>query len=542
MEFDVVIVGAGPSGLATAIKLKQLALVQNQALSVCVLEKGAEVGAHILSGAIFDTRALDELLPNWQALNAPSGTSVTQDVLYYLRDAAGSIKIPHLFTPNSLKNTQHRILSMGNLCRWLAAQAEDLGVDIYPGFPAAELILEDGHVKGVITKDMGIDAQGQPKDNFEPGMALLAKYTILAEGSRGHLGKQVISAFNLDYDSDSQHYAIGFKEIWDINPEHHQPGLVIHTAGWPLNTESSGGGYLYHAENNQVYVGLIVDLNYQNPHLNPYKEFQKFKHHPIIKDHLSHAKRVSYGARSITKGGFNALPKMTFPGGMLVGCNAGTLDVSKLKGNHTAMKSGMLAAEYVFSQLFENTKEKCPTEFDSFIQGSWLFKELKQTRNFAPSLHKFGPIFGGMVNFCEQNILRGHVMWTLRNHSEDYKQLKTINDSSNITYEKPDNYLSFDLLSSVYLSNTDHTENQLNHLKLKDNAIPISVNLPYYNEPAQRFCPAGVYEVIESNGGPEFKINSQNCIHCKTCDIKDPSQNINWSTPEGGGGPNYPNM
>lgn len=542
MEFDVVIVGAGPSGLATAIKLKQLAQQNSKDISVCVLEKGAEVGAHILSGAVFDTQSLDELIPNWAALTPPAGIPVEQDHLYYLKDAHHAIKIPNMFAPKSLKNEGHRILSMGNLCRWLATHAEDLGVEIYPGFPAAELIIEDNQVKGVITQDMGRDADGQPKENFELGMALRATHTVLAEGSRGHLGKQVISRFALDHQSDPQHYAIGFKEIWDINPEQHQPGLVVHTAGWPLQQNCSGGGYLYHAQDNQVYVGLIVDLNYKNPHLNPFKEFQQFKHHPIIKQYLTNGKRVSYGARSITKGGANSLPQMQFPGGLIVGCDAGTLNVAKLKGNHTAMKSGMLAADYIAQQLNTDASCEAPGNYDALLQDSWLHRELSNTRNFGPALHKFGSVLGGIVNFFEQNVCNGRVPWTIQDLNEDYKQLDKTANSQNIIYDKPDNQLSFDLLSSVYLSNTHHTENQPNHLKLTDEDIPISFNLPRYSEPSQRFCPAGVYEIISSEGKDEFKINSQNCIHCKTCDIKDPSQNINWSPPEGGGGPNYPNM
>lgn len=544
MEFDVVIVGAGPSGLATACQLMQLAQKNEKELMVCVVEKGSEVGAHILSGAVFEPTAMNELFPDWKEKGAPLNTAVTDDDIYYFTSDTKSTKLPHISVPKTMHNDGNYIVSMGNVCRWLAEQAEQLGVEIFPGFPAQEVIYnEDGSVGGIITGDMGLDVEGNPKDSFEPGMELRAKYTVFAEGCRGHLGKELIAKFGLDKDSSPQHYGLGFKEIWDIDPDKHQEGLVVHSAGWPLNSDTNGGGYLYHAENNQVFVGLIVDLNYSNPHLSPFDEFQRYKHHPTISQYLEGGKRVSYGARAMAKGGFNSLPKMTMPGGLLVGCDAGTINYAKIKGNHTAMKSGMLAAEAIFEAI--ESGDEGGKELTSFVdkyKNSWLYDELYNTRNFGPAMHKFGTFLGGAYNTIDQNFFGGKLPFNFKDDSLDHAQLKLAAEAPIINYPKPDNVLSFDKLSSVFISNTNHAEEQPCHLKLADAGIPISVNLPKYAEPAQRYCPAGVYEVESTDDGDKFVINSQNCIHCKTCDIKDPSQNIIWVTPEGTGGPNYPNM
>ncbi len=520
MEFDVVIVGAGPAGLSTACRLMQLANEKDQELMVCVVEKGSEVGAHILSGAVFEPRALTELFPDWKEKGAPLNTPVTKDEIYLLSNENDAKKLPNAMTPKTMHNEGNYIVSMGNVCRWLAEQAEALGVEVFPGFPAAEIIYnDDGSVGGVITGDMGIGANGEHKDSYMPGMELRAKYTVFAEGSRGHLGKELIEKFELDKEATAQHYAIGFKEIWDIDPSLHQPGLVIHTAGWPLDN-ASGGSYLYHAEDNQVLVGLIVDLDYKNPYLSPFHEFQRLKHHPLFSQYLKGGKRISYGARAITKGGLNSLPKMTFPGGFLVGCNAGTLNFAKIKGNHTAMKSGMIAAESIFDAI--NSSGSSPQEVTSFSENfshSWLHKELHRSRNFGPAIHKFGNFWGGAFNTIEQNIFGGNMFVTLKDDTPDYAKMETVDSHEKIVYPKPDDELSFDKLSSVFLSNTNHEEDQPCHLQLKDKSIPIEVNLPKFDEPAQRYCPAGVYEVVEEAGQPKFQINAQNCIHCKTCDI-----------------------
>lgn len=546
--FDVVIVGAGPAGLSTACRLMQLAQEKQQELTVCIVEKGSEVGAHILSGAVFEPRALNELFPDWAERNAPLNTLAIKDDIYLLNSASSGIKLPNFSVPQTMMNDGNYIVSMGNICRWLAEQAETLGIEIFPGFAAQSIIYnDDNSVAGIITGDMGLDSKGESKDSFMPGMELRAKYTVFAEGCRGHLGKEVIEKFKLDEHSAPQHYGIGFKEVWDIPAENHQEGLVVHTAGWPLDSNTHGGGYLYHAENNQVFVGLIVDLNYSNPHLNPFKEFQRYKHHPKISQYLKGGTRVSYGARAMAKGGFNSLPKMTMPGALLVGCEAGLINFAKIKGNHTAMKSGMIAAESIAQTLLidggiEEKGGEELTHFTRLFKQSWLYDELYRTRNFGAALNKFGSIFGGAYNTLDQNFFSGKLPFNFKDATLDHEQLKTADKMPTINYSKADNKLSFDLLSSVYLSNTNHEENQPCHLQLKDDLIPLTINLMEYNEPAQRYCPAGVYEVNPSGEGHSFVVNAQNCIHCKTCDIKDPSQNITWVPPEGAGGPNYSNM
>ncbi|WNC74306.1 electron transfer flavoprotein-ubiquinone oxidoreductase [Thalassotalea psychrophila] len=544
MEFDVVIVGAGPSGLSTACKLMQMAQEKDQELMVCVVEKGSEVGAHILSGAVLEPRSMNELFPDWKERGAPLNTPVNGDDIYLLNSSEKGIKLPGFAVPKTMHNDGNYIVSMGNVCRWLAEQAEGMGVEIFPGFPAQDVIYEDGKVAGIITGDMGLDAEGNQKDSYMPGMELRAKYTVFAEGCRGHLGKELISKFNLDADKQPQHYGIGFKEIWDIDPELHQEGLVVHTAGWPLEGDTTGGGYLYHAENNQVFVGLIIDLNYSNPHLSPFDEFQKLKHHPKFSQYLKGGKRVSYGARAIAKGGFNSLPKMTMPGAVLVGCDAGTINFAKIKGNHTAMKSGMLAGETIFNAIAGGDEGGNDlTAYTDNFKASWLYDELYNTRNFGAVMHKLGTFLGGAYNTLDQNFFGGKLPFNFSDNSYDHESLKLASECAVINYAKPDGVLSFDKLSSVFLSNTNHEEEQPCHLKLADMNIPISVNLAKFAEPAQRYCPAGVYEIEEDEAGEKkFVINSQNCIHCKTCDIKDPSQNITWVTPEGTGGPNYPNM
>ena len=542
MEFDVVIVGAGPAGLSSACRLMQLAAESGTEINVCVVEKGSEIGAHIISGAILEPTALDELYPDWKERGAPVNTPVTGDDVYYLTGEQAATKVPGLFVPSPMHNKGNYIVSLGELCRWLGEQAEAMGVNIFPGFAAADVIYEDGRVAGVITGDMGVAENGEHKPTYEAGYELRARYTIFSEGCRGSLGKQLMHKFDLRSDSDPQHYGIGLKEVWAIDPEKHQEGLVVHTTGWPLDNKTEGGGFLYHAANNQVYVGYILALNYSNPHLNPFKEFQRWKHHPKISHYLAGGERVSYGARAVNKGGLQSLPKLSFPGGVLAGCDAGFLNGAKIKGSHTAMKTGMLAAEGVFAALQSAEPDDSVGNYEQLIKDSWVYDELYTARNFAPAQHKFGNLLGAAFIWLDQNIFRGRLPFTLHNTDPDHAALEKAAASPVIEYPSPDGKLSFDLLSSVFLSSTNHAENQPIHLQLLDPAVPLTKNLPMYDEPAQRYCPAGVYEIVEDGGEKRFQINSQNCVHCKTCDIKDPAQNINWTVPEGGGGPNYPGM
>ncbi len=546
MEYDVVIVGGGPSGLAAAIRLKQKAATAGKEISVCLVDKGSEIGAHILSGAVFEPRSLNELFPNWKELGAPLKTAVVRDELHMLTSETAGVKLPNLFVPKTMHNEGNYVISLGNLCRWLEEQAVAAGVEIYPGFAAQETIVEDGVVKGIQVGDMGIDRDGSHKPDFAPGIELRAKYTLFAEGCRGHLGKRLLKQFKLDEEVDPQHYGIGIKEVWDAPAGKHQPGLVVHGAGWPLDvlgTGNTGGWFLYHADNNQILVGLIVDLSYSNPYLSPFDEFQRLKHHPVLKQYLEGGKRLSYGARAIAKGGFNSLPKMVFPGGALIGCDLGTMNFSKIKGSHTAMKSGMIAAEaYADALLAGDEGGTALQAFPEAFKQSWLYDELYRSRNFGPAIHKFGALFGGAFNWIDQNIFGGKIPVTLHDTTPDYATLKLAKDSTQIAYPKPDNKLSFDKASSVFMSSTNHEEHQPVHLKLTDPSIPIAKNLPLYAEPAQRYCPVGVYEVLGEGANARFQINAQNCVHCKTCDIKDPSQNITWVAPEGSGGPNYAGM
>jgi len=545
MEFDVVIVGAGPSGLATACKLLQLAQEKGQELSVCVVEKGSEVGAHILSGAILEPTALNELFPDWQSMGAPLTAPVVRDEMHILTSSTGGMSLPNFAIPKPMHNEGNYIVSLGNVCRWLAEQAENLGAEIFPGFAASEVLYhEDGSVKGIATGDMGVSETGEQKDSYMQGMELHAKYTVFSEGCRGHLGKQLIEKFSLDLETTSQHYGIGIKELWDIDPAKHQPGLVVHGSGWPLTKGANGGFFLYHGDNNQVTVGIIIDLSYDNPHLSPFDEFQRLKHHPVLKQHLEGGSRVSYGARAVEKGGLFALPKMSLPGALLIGCDAGTMNFAKIKGSHTAMKSGMLAAETLFEAITNGDQGKQDLlAYGVKFKQSWLHEELYKARNFGAAMHKFGMWLGGAFNWFDQNIFGGKLPVTLKDNTPDYAQLKPAAQMPKIEYPKPDGITSFDKLSSVFISGTNHEENQPCHLTLKDASLPLGINLSMWDEPAQRYCPAGVYEVLENESGDKtFQINSQNCVHCKTCDIKDPSQNITWVVPEGAGGPNYPNM
>ncbi len=545
MEVDVVIVGAGPAGLATACRLGQIAQETGQEISVVVVEKGSEVGAHILSGAVFEPSAMNELFPEWKEQGAPLNTPVTEDDIYYMLSLNGAQKVPNLFVPKTMHNEGNYIVSLGNVCRWLGEQAEGLGIEIFPGFAASEVLYnEDGSVKGIATGDFGIGLDGEKKDGYMPGMELHAKYTIFAEGCHGSLGKELMQKFDLRKDAEPQHYGLGIKELWDIDPAKHQPGLVVHTAGWPLTESgSAGGGFLYHLDNNQVALGLITDLGYNNPHVSLFDEMQRWKTAPVVKQYLEGGKRVCYGARAISKGGVQSLPKMTFPGGLLVGCDAGTLNFAKIKGSHTAMKSGMVAAEVLAKALTAGKTGEELTEYKTEFEESWAYKELYMQRNFGPAQHKLGNLVGSAFAFLDINVLNGKLPFTLKDPKPDYEGMMLASNAPKISYPKPDGVISFSKLDSVFLSNTNHEEDQPCHLQLKDPSIPLSVNLPKWDEPAQRYCPAGVYEIVEEEGGDKrFQINAQNCVHCKTCDIKDPSQNINWVTPEGTGGPNYPNM
>ncbi len=545
MEFDVVIVGGGPAGLSAACRLMQLAESAGTEISVCLVEKGSEIGAHILSGAILEPTALNELFPDWQERGAPVNNPVTDDVIYYMVNNTNRIKIPSMFVPKDAHNQGNHAISLGNLCRWLGEQAEALGVDIFPGFAASEILYNDeGTVVGVATGDKGIAADGKHKGTFEPGYELRAKYTIFAEGCRGHLGKQLISKFELDTNSATQHYAIGLKELWSIDPSQAKPGRVMHSVGWPLGHFSgapTGGTFLYHLPDNQVSLGMLVDLSYSNPHLSPFDELQRLKHHPEIAQVLQGGERISYGARAQLKGGIQALPRLSVRGAVLTGDDAGFLNALKLKGIHTAMKSGMLAADAVFEEVAAGHSGTQASSYQARFEASWLYEELHRVRNVGPALHKFGVLIGAAYSFVEQ-FFNGKQGWTLQDKTPDHATLKPANKSNKIDYPKPDGVLSFDKLSSVFLSNTNHEEDQPCHLTLLDPELPIRDNLPMFDEPAQRYCPAGVYEVIEESGTTRFQINAQNCVHCKTCDIKDPAQNITWIVPEGTGGPNYPNM
>tara|TARA_B100000925_G_scaffold86085_1_gene61707 strand:- start:4181 stop:5806 length:1626 start_codon:yes stop_codon:yes gene_type:complete len=541
MEYDVVIVGAGPSGLSTAIKLRQLCLENQCDISVCVLEKGSEVGAHILSGAVLEPRALNELFPDWKERGAPLNTPVTSDQFLFLTQK-NSFKLP---TPPQMNNHGNFIISLGNLCRWLAEQAEALGVEIYPGFAASEILFnEDGSVKGVATGDMGRGKDGTETENFTPGIELHAKQTIFSEGSRGSLTKVLFERFNLRSDADPQTYAIGIKELWEVEPEKHQEGLALHSVGWPIDSSTYGGSFIYHLEGNQVSVGYVIGLDYKNPHLSPFDEFQRFKTHPKIRPLFEGGRRIAYGARALNEGGFQSIPKLTFPGGLIVGCGAGFLNVPKIKGTHTAMKSGMTAAEAV-ENAFRTRGLEPGAEIDDYkarLEKTWLWDELHKVRNIRPGFR--AGLMLGLINAGIDTILfRGKAPWTLRNH-HDHETLQLAAHCQKIDYPKPDGVVSFDKPSSVFLSNTNHEENQPVHLKLNNSSVPVNFNLRLYDAPEQRFCPAGVYEIIADEEGenPQLQINAQNCVHCKTCDIKDASQNINWVVPEGGGGPNYPNM
>jgi electron-transferring-flavoprotein dehydrogenase len=542
MEFDVVIVGAGPAGLSAACRLMQLAAESGGELNICIVEKGSEVGAHIISGAILQPTALNELFPDWQERGAPVKTAVSGDDVWYMTSDSRAQKVPGILVPAPMHNKGNYIISLGDLCRWLGDQAEAMGVNIFPGFAASEVIYEDGRVAGVVTGDMGVAETGEHKPTFEAGYELRARYTIFSEGCHGSLGKQLMQQFNLRENADPQHYGIGLKEIWSIDPDKHQEGLVVHTAGWPLDNQTEGGGFLYHAANNQVYVGYIVALNYSNPHLDPFKEFQRWKHHPKIRQYLEGGERVSYGARAVNKGGLQSLPKVSFPGGVLVGCEAGYLNGAKIKGSHTAMKTGMLAAESIFEALQSTLPDDTVGNYEQRVRDSWVWQELYTARNFGPAQHKFGNLIGAAFIWLDQNIFRGRLPFTLRNTDPDHATLTSVDKAARIEYPSPDGKISFDLLSSVFLSSTNHEENQPVHLQLADASIPLELNLPVYDEPAQRYCPAGVYEIVEEDGNKRFQINAQNCVHCKTCDIKDPAQNINWVVPEGSGGPNYSGM
>lgn len=545
MEFDVVIVGAGPAGLAAAIRLRQLSAESGNDISVCVLEKGSEVGAHILSGAVFEPRPLDELIPDWQEKGAPLNTPVSSEKFLYLTEK-GSLGIPTPLLPGQMQNHGNYIISLGNLCRWLGEQAEALGAEIYPGFAASEVLYDvQGRVAGVATGDMGIGRDGSHKDSYQPGMELRAKYTFFAEGCRGSLTKMMLERFALAKDVDPPTYGLGLKELWEIDPDQHKQGLVMHTAGWPVDRRTWGGSFIYHMENNQASVGYVVGLDYQNPHLSPFEEFQRFKTHPAIRPMLEGGKRISYGARALNEGGFQSLPKLVFPGGLLLGCAAGLLNVPKIKGSHNAMKSGMLAAEAVSSALASGIQgDGLLNDYPDALRQSWVHDEMYKARNFRPAFSKWGLLPCMLYGGLDLKLLGGRAPWTLHHKHTDHESLKPAAEMPKIDYPKPDGVVSFDRLSSVYISGTNHEEDQPVHLRLADLSIPIDNNLALYDAPEQRYCPAGVYEITRDSDGsnPQLQISAQNCLHCKTCDIKDPRQNITWATPEGGGGPNYPNM
>jgi electron-transferring-flavoprotein dehydrogenase len=543
MEYDVVIVGAGPAGLAAAIRLKQLAAERSMEIGVCVLEKGSEVGAHILSGAVMDPRTMNELFPNWKELGAPLNAPVTRDRFVFLTESSAR-SLPEFMLPACFRNHGNYVISLGNVCRWLGQQAEALGVEIFPGFPAADVLYaENGAVKGVVTGDMGVGKDGEPTDAYQPGMELHGKYTLFAEGCRGHLGRRLQERFRLREGADPQVYGIGLKELWELRPEVHEKGLVMHTAGWPLAADTYGGSFFYHMEDNLAAVGFVVGLGYKNPYLNPYEEFQRYKTHPAIRAVLEGGKRIAYGARAISAGGLQSLPKFVFPGGALIGDDAGFLNASRIKGSHAAMKSGMLAAESVCEALQAGREGDELSTYPAAFRSSWLHEELHRARNFKPFMSK-GLYYGTVMVGIDQVLFRGKAPWTLHHDHADHETLRAKNEYQPIIYPKPDGVLTFDRLSSVFVSNTNHNEDQPVHLTLKDPAVPINVNLALYDAPEQRYCPAGVYEIVREGDGsnPRLQINAQNCVHCKTCDIKDPTQNIVWVTPEGGGGPNYPNM